>query len=433
MNRGNIIKKNLSFGLIFKIISMGLSYVLIPITLNYLGEKNYGVWVTIFSILSWIYNFDVGIGVGLRNKLTEALTLKDIKLAKEYIATAYMIVLIITLVILFLGSLGIGLINLNEILNIDFISENYLKKVLFISFIFTMGNFVLGLFRQLLYATHKSSLIGLTNIVYQGLIITMILLVKKNTNNSSLAILAFIYGISNLIVGVLFSTIIFYKKSELIPNIKYINLKRIKDITGIGIEFFIIQICMIIIFTTDNLIITKLLGPESVAGYTIILKVFQTFILIASIILTPFWTLYTDAYMKKDIKWITKTIKFFNILFLLLIVSVSLAALKIDLILNLWIGKRIIYPKYLILLCGSFALIRVYGDIYFTFLNGIGKIRIQLTVFIVGALLNIPLSIYFVKNLNLGSSGVILATNICILPFIVIMPIQCFYELKKIK
>ena len=44
------------------------------------------------------------------------------------------------------------------------------------------------------------------------------------------------------------------------------------------------------------------------------------------------------------------------------------------------------------------------------FLNGIGKIKLQLWLYVFGAVINIPLSIYFVKYMNLGSSGVILGT-----------------------
>lgn len=54
-------------------------------------------------------------------------------------------------------------------------------------------------------------------------------------------------------------------------------------------------------------------------------------------------------------------------------------------------------------------------------------------LYVIEAILNIPLTIYFIKNLNMGSSGAILATNICMLPLAVAMPIQAYYILKKIK
>ncbi|MCK7523619.1 MAG: hypothetical protein MZV64_41275 [Ignavibacteriales bacterium] len=62
---------------------------IVPVTLNYLGKTEYGIWLTLASILSWLINLDFGLGNGLRNKLAEALALNDIKLARIYVSTAY--------------------------------------------------------------------------------------------------------------------------------------------------------------------------------------------------------------------------------------------------------------------------------------------------------------------------------------------------------
>jgi O-antigen/teichoic acid export membrane protein len=78
-----------------------------------------------------------------------------------------------------------------------------------------------------------------------------------------------------------------------------------------------------------------------------------------------------------------------------------------------------------------FVLIRVFGDIYMTFLNGIGKIKLQMWLYVFGALINIPLSIYFINYLNLGSAGVILATCISLLGLAVAMPIQSYKSLNE--
>ena len=79
-------------GIVLKAISIFLTYLLVPIVLKYLGTEKYGIWVTIFSVMSWVYTFDVGVGNGLKLRLTESLSNKDIVKAKEYIITAYLII-----------------------------------------------------------------------------------------------------------------------------------------------------------------------------------------------------------------------------------------------------------------------------------------------------------------------------------------------------
>ena len=65
------------------------------------------------------------------------------------------------------------------------------------------------------------------------------------------------------------------------------------------------------------------------------------------------------------------------------------------------------------------------------FLNGIGKVRLQLKLYVIGAFINIPLSIYFAKYLNFGSSGVILGTIVSIISMSILLPIQTFKLLKN--
>ena len=58
--------KNSALSVLYKGIGMVLSLISAPLILNCLGEEKYGVWVSLLSIVSWIYYLDLGIGNGLR-------------------------------------------------------------------------------------------------------------------------------------------------------------------------------------------------------------------------------------------------------------------------------------------------------------------------------------------------------------------------------
>ena len=430
-NREDILKKHLSLGFIYKIVGMGLSYISIPLFLKYLGEKDYGLWMVIFSTISWIFMFDLGIGNGLKNKLTQCLVEGNILEVKKYITTGYIFLGFIALIILGVGILGIQILNIKELLSLQGYSEVFLKKLISIIFIITTLNFVVGLYNVLYTAEHNSTIGSFSNLVFQGMFIIFLLILEK-FNLISLINIGIIYPGLNLIIG-LFLTIKYFKKyKDLIPKLKYFDRKKIKSIGGTGIEFFIIQISMLVILTTDNIIITKLLGVEAVTPYNIVSKLFQTFLVFSGIVLTPLWSLFLDAYLKKDKNWIKSILKKLNILYLILFISILITIFLTPFITKIWLQKEIEFPKYLILFWGIFVLIRVYGDIYMYFVNGIGRIRLQTILYVSGALLNIPLSIYFVKTFNLGSSGVILATNISMLPLSIFIPIQVYKIIKKI-
>lgn len=431
MNRGEILKKHLSLGFVYKIIGMVLGYISIPLFLKYLGEKDYGLWMVIFSTISWIFMFDLGIGNGLKNKLTHCLVEKNYSDAKRYITTGYIILSFIAISILILGYTGIILFSIKDLLSLDGYSEIYLKKLILTVFTITILNFIVGLYNVLYAAEHNSTIANFSNLIFQSLFIIVLLILKK-IGIVSLLKIAFIYPGLNLILGIIFTIRYFNKNKDLIPQLQYFDKTKIKSIGGSGLEFFIIQISMLIILTTDNIIITKLLGVEAVTPYNLISKLFQMFLVFSGIILGPLWTLFLDAYLKKDKKWILNVLKKLNILYIILILAVILAINITPFIAKLWLGKVIEFPKYLIVFWGLFVLIRIYGDIYMYFVNGLGKIRLQMILYFIGAIMNIPLSIFFVKNLNLGSSGVILATCISMLPLSIAIPIQVYKILKKI-
>ena len=70
-------------------LSMLISFLYVPLLLNSMDSENYGVWLTLTSLVSWVAIFDIGLGNGLRNKLAEALARNDELLGRKYVSTAY--------------------------------------------------------------------------------------------------------------------------------------------------------------------------------------------------------------------------------------------------------------------------------------------------------------------------------------------------------
>ncbi len=99
LNRGHArtvkAKKNILASFFVKGISVTTSFILVPLTIHYLNPVNYGIWLTLYSVISWFGLLDIGLGNGLRNKFAEALASNDVKSAKIYLSTAYAMLSII--------------------------------------------------------------------------------------------------------------------------------------------------------------------------------------------------------------------------------------------------------------------------------------------------------------------------------------------------
>lgn len=425
-SRTKIVKLHISLTFVYNVLAIGLSYLLVPLTINYLNIEQYGIWMTMLSVMSWVVYFDIGLGNGLRNKLSEALATNNIKLARTYVSTAYIAVGFIALIFFVLLISILPFVQWNKIFNTTSVNNTELSKVVFITGFFFLLNFILSLCNQMFYAYQEASLATLRSVLLNLFALIAIYILIHYTSGS-LFYLSFIYGLSMVLSNILLIYYFFKKHSVVIPSRKDIDLTKIKEIASLGVKFFIIQMAVLVIFATDNMIITQVLGPEHVTSYNVVFKLFSIITIAHGIILAPLWSAYTDAYAKGDIKWIKNTLKKLNMLMIPIIIATLILIIFARDIINIWVGPEIKYPYLLVVLMGVYVIISVWNNIYAYFLNGIAHLKLPLAVSLLAALANIPLSIYFAKSLQLGNAGVILATIVSLSPGVFLGPLQCWY------
>src|SRR6476659_4426679 len=96
------IKKNIVGLFVIRGCSIAISFILVPLTIRYVNPTQYGIWLTLSSIVGWFSFFDIGFGNGLRNKFAEAIAKGNTALAKIYISTTYAILSLVIIGILIL-------------------------------------------------------------------------------------------------------------------------------------------------------------------------------------------------------------------------------------------------------------------------------------------------------------------------------------------
>ena len=189
-------------------------------------------------------------------------------------------------------------------------------------------------------------------------------------------------------------------------------------------QFFVIQISSLIVFTTGNIIITQLYGPKSVVTYNVAFKYFYMVPLVFNVALAPFWSAFTEAYVKQEFDWIKNSIRKLVYIWGILSVIAIVMVIASDFVYKIWVGPQVQVPFMLSVASGIFVIIANWNNIFGYFINGVGKVRLQLYYSIIIAFLNIPLSIFLAKNVGLGVTGVMVSTNICLIFASIWAPIQ---------
>ena len=139
-------------------------------------------------------------------------------------------------------------------------------------------------------------------------------------------------------------------------------------------------------------------------------------------ILTPFWSAFTEAWIKKDIQWTKNSMRKLKIFWVFLSAVTILMLIFSNFIYKIWVGKEIQIPINVSAAMATYVIVNAWNGIYSQFLNGIGKIQLQLIISIVAAILNVPLAIFL--GMQIGISGVLLANVVLGIVGIFIFPIQ---------
>jgi len=410
---------------IYKFLAIVLSYLSIPLMIKYLGNVQYGIWSTLLSIMSWISLFDIGIGNGLRNKVSESLAKGEIKKAQLYISTAYTIIGAISLILILFFIFVNNFIPWNIVFNTSVLPESELKGVVNITVVFMLAYFCLSLINQVFNGLQKTSMVVFNQFLPNLLALIFIFLLYSYFE-SSLFKLAFAYGFSMVISNFILSLWFYNKNKEFIPKIQNFNKKYLHVIVSLGFKFFVIQIAVIVIFTTDKIMITQLFGPEYVTSYDVLFKLFSVITLVHSLLMAPLWPAYSDAYHRGDLIWIKKTLINQLKIYILFVMATIALGFMAKPIIRLWIGKDIFIDNMLIFAMIIFILISTWSNVFAYFVNATNKIGVQMGTSVVAIIMNIPLAYTFVKFLKMEVYGIVLATCISLSFFAILGPIQTF-------
>ncbi|MGL5935091.1 MAG: lipopolysaccharide biosynthesis protein, partial [Cetobacterium sp.] len=242
--------------------------------------------------------------------------------------------------------------------------------------------------------------------------------IKQN----SIIILSVIYGASIFISHLIMTTIYFKKNKNFFFRYKDVNFSIVNDIFGIGIKIFLIQVSALIIFSSDNIIITKYVGIDSVAEYNIVNKLFGIPLIIINIITVPIWPAVTKAFHEKNKNTIIKLLsKLKKIFLVLLILTIGITFISQKFII-FWTLNEIDPRIELIISCAIATLLNVFSNIYLTLIYGI-EVKWEL-VFLswIQAVINIVVSIIAIKYFHLGAIGVVLGTCFSMLTNVFILP-----------
>jgi len=275
-------------------ISMISYLILVPMYLYYLGKEQYGLWLVVLSMVSYLGLSNLGIAQIVSNLVASKNAKRDYNGIRVIVATGFWLYIIIVFIVLIFVLGAVMLAPLEGLFKVSSGLEKVVIPVLIISSVFFLLKLPLTIFRVTLRSLnliYKEQLFGIMFTVIQFVGVLVILLFRIGIIGLSV-----VYGA----VGVLSGLILFTCLRGIVPGIsisrKFVNKKLAKELVTPGIYFFILQLSSGLIWGTDNIIISAVLGTAVVVPYAVAFKFFMMSSGIVSVITSNMLPTITSTY-----------------------------------------------------------------------------------------------------------------------------------------
>ena len=405
-------KRNSISMLVVKGLSILVSLAFVPMMLKNVNRADYGVLLTLTSLVHWVGMLDIGLGNGLRNTLAKNLALHEYDKAKENVSSCYAALAIYVSAIVLIFLCIAPFLSWKSILNAPNNSEAELLGLTIVVFISFCLQFVVNLLTSILYACQKPAYTSYIMLTTQVMNFIFVYVMIHFFGMTSILEIGSVTCLTPPVVIIIFSIFLFCTQlNNISPSIKAVHLKSVNAILNLGVKFFILQVITIVLYQSNNIIITQTVGPEAVVTYNIAHKYMGMITMVFIIIISPVWSAATDAYITSDFDWMKRTIQYLRKVFFSMFCIGLIMFVASKSIYYIWLGKDTVDVPYIITgLAFAACIFDILYRIYGTFINGMGKLFLQMIITAIIAIIYIPMAVLLGKQF--GLSGVLLSNAI---------------------
>jgi O-antigen/teichoic acid export membrane protein len=425
------LNKNIVLSAVIKAFNILCVFVIVRRSVELLGVENYGIWMAIASISMWVSLLDVGVGNGLRVELRRCFLNEEWTEARRLLNTAY----------IFIGSLSLVIISVFVVIwfNVDWAAlfniKNYsvqnINILVLVTFIGLVLQLVFSLIAPVLSANLHSGLENIFLTISNACILCYLTFSTPETID--LVQYAFLNAFLPVFAYIGFS--LFYFKTylpQLMPDLKDKDFKAIKPIFLVSGKFFFMQISAVIMYEMTTFLLIRYFSPNEVAEYNIAYRYFNLFYVVFMTLLSPLWSLTTDAYLRGDVSWIIGMIKKYTLLLAFIFFALIIGYFIRDIAFKFWVKDVVVSSKIAFYVVVYMAILS-WNSLFLYVVTGAGKIHIQFILAIINIILFLPMTHFFVKVLHWGIDGIFIGNIIILLMTSICIPIQTYLLLKTDK
>jgi len=387
-----------------KAVSMATMLVSVPLTLHYLGEERYGMWITISSFALMLSFADFGIGNGLLTAVSRANGRDDMGEVRTYVSTGAFVLGVIGLVAALIGLIAVPLVNWVGVFRLAGAQAMREAEPAMLSFALCFAASIpLTLIQRVQFGLQRGFLSSLWQCASSLAVLASVLTAVSMRAPLFGLVLAFLGP--PLVVGLINSLVFFtMQMPRIAPALRGVSSRHAREILRMGGMFFVLQVTVAVAYLSDSFVISRILGAAHVTDYSIADRMFSVVSLLIGFVVVPLWPAFGEALERGDTAWARRTLIRGTVLSFLIAGTFGIVlTLLSSFLIRIWIGNGVTVP---LLLIAGFALWRVIEATVQTaamFLNALQAVRFQVVTALCTAVVAISAKIYLLPHLGVSA------------------------------
>ena len=281
----------------------------VPIVLQYLDIKHFGLWTAITSLATWILLFDFGLVNGLVNAISEAYGRNDRQSARVYVSTAFYLLVAISGILLIVSLLIAPRLNWDSIIGVTgSISPDVVRWSILAAIVPILVGMPLSLIRQIYAGYQKTYTFMIFSMV--GSVATLCLIIWAVHTKASLPTLIFAAGCGAVAAYVLnWIYMVRIEMPWLAPGLRMCSREGLRRLLQTSVPLFCFQIGSLLINQSQPIILAHRTNLETVAEYSILLKLWAVITSLIILGTNAFLPSFREAYERGDSAWLRRAFK----------------------------------------------------------------------------------------------------------------------------
>lgn len=374
-------------------LSMINTIAMVPILLAALGTTRFGAWLTIYSFVALLTFLDLGIGLGVVTRLSRAGEGDDDRVVT--VTSAFVVLGIAGASVALLAALASPFVDWASLLGLPNgplgVEAGAAMTALLLCIAVSIPASLAARVQAGLQAAYKASL-------WDALarLVTLACLFALIRNGSAIRDVVWLVVGMPVLTSIANSLYLFlHDRPDLAPRWRKVDPVVMRYLLRTGGGFLILQVIAGIVNSSDNLIVSHVLGPTGVTAFAVPRTLFAVVTGMVYLMLLPLWPAYGDALARGEATWVRRTLFRSTAIAAGLVAAGSMTIIVVaPWLFPAWAPRAPVPDTGLLVALGLWVVVTTIGGALAMLLNAAGRLREQVGIAVVMAIVVVAVKVW---------------------------------------